>query len=48
MKKINVQILATNQTIRMIILITAASLPLLLAALHIVHAGEKSILPVTG
>ncbi|MEM3351101.1 MAG: hypothetical protein QXZ23_12655 [Saccharolobus sp.] len=48
MKKINVQILATNQTIRMIILIAAASLPLLLAAFHIVHAGEESKAPVTG
>ncbi|WP_338602563.1 hypothetical protein V6M85_02475 [Sulfolobus tengchongensis] len=44
--KVNMYTLASNQIIRTAIIITAATLPLILAALHIGHA-EESIAPGT-
>jgi len=44
--KINTQILISSQFVRTAIIVAAASLPLILAALHVVHAG-LSTYPVT-
>ncbi|WP_185957831.1 MULTISPECIES: hypothetical protein [Sulfolobaceae] len=45
--KINTQVLISSQFVRTAIIVTAASLPLILAALHIVHAGLSTD-PATG
>ncbi|WP_016730778.1 hypothetical protein [Saccharolobus islandicus] len=44
--KVNMYTLASSQVVRYAIIIAAASLPLILAALHVTHA-EESIAPGT-
>ncbi|ACP48853.1 hypothetical protein YN1551_1784 [Sulfolobus islandicus Y.N.15.51] len=44
--RVNMYTLASSQVVRYAIIIAAASLPLILAALHVTHA-EESIAPGT-